>query len=78
MMTFDFDQLQFCRQEWWSVACSIFNIKAGGLAKLQACSMTMSKIIIHKQLKYNNTVDTSVNPMPIDEKPIDILFVSSV
>ena len=31
MMTFDFDQLRFFRQEW-SVACSIFNIKAQGLA----------------------------------------------
>ena len=31
MMTFDFDQLQFFRQEW-SVAPSIFNIHARGLA----------------------------------------------
>jgi len=29
-------------------------------------------------IKYKHTVNTAVDPMPIDKIPLDILFVSSV
>ena len=31
-----------------------------------------------KKMKYKHTVDTTVNPMRIDEMPIDIWFISIV